>query len=140
MATVLGTWAAGSVANAAPTHVVSHGAAATPAVATAAAPSFKQLSNPSCFHAGDCVAVGEHYSGGKATPIAYHFPAGAATAIRLPSGASQGFLTSVSCATGGCISVGAYEHGSATSGFAQFFNGSSWSATAEQPAGVSGAS
>jgi hypothetical protein len=137
VATVLGTWAAGSVANAAPAHMTTHGFAA---VAAASASPVTELSHPSCFHAGDCVAVGEHFSGGKTTPIAYHFSAGATTGIRLPSGGSQGFLNSVSCATGGCVAVGAYLHGSATSGFAQFFNGSSWSATANQPAGVSGAS
>lgn len=152
VATVLGTLAVVPTAGAAPAgttipahaviaaHAVIPGHAAIPAAAAASAPSFTQLSDPSCFHAGDCVAVGEHFSGGKVTPIAYHFSAGATTGIRLPSGGSQGFLTSVSCATGGCVAVGAYLHGSATSGFAQFFNGSSWSATAKQPAGVSGAS
>jgi hypothetical protein len=146
MATVLGTLAVVPTASAAPAgtavpgHATIPGHAATPAVAAASAPLFTQLSNPSCFHAGDCVAVGEHFSGGKATPIAYHFSAGSTSGIRLPSGGTQGFLTSVSCTATGCVAVGAYQHGTATSGFAQFFNGSSWSATAHQPAGVSGAS
>jgi hypothetical protein len=140
VATVLGMLAVVPTASAAPAGTAIPGHSAVPATATAVAPAFTQLSDPSCFHAGDCVAVGEHYSGGKATPVAYRFSAGSTSGIRLPSGASQGFLASVSCATGGCIAVGAYEHSSATSGFAEFFNGSSWSATTRQPAGVSGAS
>jgi hypothetical protein len=107
----------------------------TPAAAT----SYTELGDASCFHAGDCLAVGEHYTG-KATPVAdkWNGKSWGATAVHLPSGASAGWLGSVSCKAGGCVAVGSYQHGSDYYGQAQYFNGNSWSA-GRQPATVSGA-
>jgi hypothetical protein len=112
------------------------GKSATPAVAATPAADFTLLNDTSCFHAGDCLAVGEHYAG-HATPVSdkWNGSKWGALAVHLPSGGSSGFLVSVSCKSGGCIAVGTYVHGSTGYALAEFFNGDSWSPTAA-PAGV----
>jgi hypothetical protein len=108
----------------------------------AATPGYTEQLDASCFHAGDCLSVGEHFAG-KASPVAYKWNGSkwGATGVPLPSGASAGWIGSVSCKTAtasGCVAVGSYQHGSDYYGLAEYFNGNSWVA-GHQPATVSGA-
>jgi hypothetical protein len=136
---VLGSLAAGSAASAAPAHQTIPGHVTIRGAIAATTGPFTLLSDASCFHAGDCLAVGEHYSG-HPNPVAdkWNGSAWGATPVHLPSGATAGFLASVSCKTGGCVAVGSYSRGSTGYGLAAFFNGNVWSVPA-QPAAVSGA-
>jgi hypothetical protein len=155
---VLGALTAGSVAVAASAHTTVAantavpayaaipsraplpGHAAVPAVAAATTSAYTQLNDSSCLKAGDCVTVGEHVTSGKPAAVAdaWNGTKWTATAVHLPTGGTAGFLSSVSCVTGGCVAVGSYTHGS-TSGLAEFYNGTTWTA-GKQPAGVTGAS
>jgi hypothetical protein len=123
MVVVAGTWA-GAAADAAP---------------GAPAASFTLLSDASCFRGEECLAVGEHH-GGTATPVASLWNGGKwdATPVHLPSGATAGFLTSVSCKADNCVAVGGYTHGSTGYGLAELWNGRGWTVPG-QPAGVPGA-
>jgi hypothetical protein len=156
MATVLGTLAVVPTASAAPAgtavpghaavpaHATIPGHAATPAVAAATPPAqnFTQLGDTSCFHIGDCLAVGQHYSG-KSAPVGYQWNGTrwAANSISLPSGASQGFLTSLACWSTGCVAVGSFDHGTTGYGLAEYYTNSHWTTLGyRQPATISNAS
>jgi hypothetical protein len=109
-----------------------------PAATTAAD---NELFGVSCKHAGDCLAVGANANGGggfgSLLGFLWNGTAWKATPIHLPSGATGGTLTSVSCTSGGCMAVGFYRKSSRDFPLAEFWTGNKWVLPA-QPATVSG--
>ena len=118
--------------------------AATPdgSAAAAATARFDQFLDVSCFHPGDCLAVGDDAtaSGGDGSPIAYLWNAHnwTATGIPLPAGARGGYLGSISCVKGGCFAAGGYWRGSTSYPLATYWTGNRWRDTPQppQPAGA----
>jgi len=93
-------------------HPVSYPAGVTPAATS----PFDIVTDVSCFHAGDCIAVGENATsnGVNDTPLAYLWNGHGwkQLGLPLPSGVKYGYLTGVSCGPGGCLAVGSYQRGS----------------------------
>lgn len=112
------------------------------AAAAAAAAPFDQFLDVSCFHPGDCLAVGDDATanGGDSSPIAYLWNGQHWAAIRvpLPSGAGGGYLGSISCVTGGCMAAGGYWRGSTSYPLTAFWIGNRWkgSPLPAQPSGA----
>ena len=166
LAAVLGTWGAVSAASAgtsAPASVSAAAPASAPVSVSAARPgvlpvshhltypagvrpavtaSFNVLQDVSCLNPNDCLAVGSNTTanGDFGSPIAFLWSKGAwhATAVHLPSGATGGSLTSVSCKPGLCLAVGQYFRGSTSFLLAEYWKGAGWINT-PQPAAISGA-
>jgi hypothetical protein len=111
-------------------------------VAPAATSPFDEVQDVSCFHAGDCVAVGVDatQSGSGATPLAYLWNGRAwkSTTVRLPSGIKYAVLISVSCKPGACMAVGTYQRGTKYYPLAESWNGDRW--TDSLPPAAAGAS
>jgi hypothetical protein len=91
------------------------------------------LNAVSCLSANSCVAVGSEatVTGQTETvaPAAMRWDGSRwhALAVRLPSGAGQGALSSVSCKPGGCLAVGNYSPAQPGSfAFAEYWNDSTW--------------
>jgi hypothetical protein len=105
---------------------VTYPAGVTPATTS----PFDIVQDVSCFHAGDCVAVGDNATstGSDDTPLAYLWNGRAWTALSvpLPSGTRYGYLTSVSCKTGGCLAVGGYQRGSSFYPLEDDWTGARW--------------
>ncbi|HEX3961451.1 MAG TPA: hypothetical protein VHZ03_33310 [Trebonia sp.] len=100
------------------------------ASAAAAAAPFDQFLDVSCFHPGDCLAVGDDATanGGDSSPVAdlwngHHW---AALRVPLPHGAGGGYLSSISCVTGGCMAAGGYWRGSTSYPLTAFWTGNQW--------------
>jgi hypothetical protein len=166
LATVLGTWGAVSAASAgtsSPASVSSVTPASAPVSVSFAKPGapsvpnhlaypagmrpavtapFNVLQDVSCLNPNDCLAVGSNNTanGGHGSPIAYLWSKGSwhATAVPLPSGATGGFLASVSCKPGLCLAVGDYWRGTTSYLLAEYWKGAGWKNT-PQPAAISGA-
>jgi hypothetical protein len=153
-ATVLSTLITGPSALAAPARIhtvaapaptstsvagsVARGLAAPAATTTA----YTELNDVACIAADNCVAVGDHFASGKSLPLSrtWNGTKWTTVAVPLPSGATAGFLSSISCAsTAGCYAVGAYTRGSIVYGLAENWSGFAWGIV-RQPAVVSGAS
>jgi hypothetical protein len=102
-----------------------------------------QLFGVSCKHAGDCLAVGANTNGGGGfgSLLAYLWNGTAwkASPIHLPSGATGGTLTNVSCTSGGCMAVGFYRKSNRDFPLAEFWTGNNWVLPA-QPVTVAGGS
>jgi hypothetical protein len=91
------------------------------------------LNAVSCLSANSCVAVGSEatVTGQTETvaPAAMRWDGSPwhALAVRLPSGAVQGGLSSVSCKPGGCLAVGSYSPAQPGSfALAEYWNDSTW--------------
>jgi hypothetical protein len=91
------------------------------------------LNAVSCLSANSCVAVGSEYivTGQAATmaPTAMRWDGSRwhTLAVRLPSGAVEGTLSSVSCKPGGCLAVGNYDPAHPGSpALAEYWNDSTW--------------
>jgi hypothetical protein len=118
-------------------HHLAYPAGVTPAVTS----PLDVLADVSCFHAGDCLAVGgnDTANGGFGSPIAYLWNgAWHATAVHLPSGATGGVLNSISCTKGLCLAVGTYWRGATSYLLAESWKGAGWS-NSPQPPAISGA-
>ncbi len=104
--------------------------------ATAAAP-FDQFLDVSCFHPGDCLAVGDDATanGGDSSPIAFLWNGRrwAATRVPLPAGAGGGYLGSVSCVKGGCVAAGGYWRGSTSYPLTAYWTGNRWNGSPQPP-------
>ena len=114
----------------------------TPAAATAQ----NFLNDVSCFHAGDCVAVGGNNSGdgGNGTPVGALWNGGSWRTVNpaLPKGAGGGELYGVSCVSGGCVAVGYYYPNTSTgnpASLVEVWAGNHWTLP-RQPPMPSGAS
>jgi hypothetical protein len=165
LATVLGTWGAVSAASAgtsSPASVSAAAPASAPASVSAVTPgtlpgthhitypdgvrpavtsSFNVLEDVSCLNPKDCLAVGVNNTANKGygSPIAYLWNGSwHATAVNLPSGATGGYLQSVSCKPGLCLAVGNYWRGSTSYLLAEYWKGNGW-VNSPQPAAISGA-
>lgn len=90
------------------------------------------LTSVSCFSATSCVAVGSYDVWGGAPPaVLWNGARWTSTVVPLPPGAQGADLASVSCVPGSCIAVGTLQASGipplANAGFAERFDGSSWS-------------
>jgi hypothetical protein len=105
---------------------VAYPAGVTPATTS----PFDIVQDVSCFHAGDCVAVGDNATstGKDDTPLAYLWNGKAwkQMSVPLPSGIKYGYLTSVSCKTAGCVAVGSYQRGSSFDPLEDDWTGAKW--------------
>jgi hypothetical protein len=98
--------------------------------ATTASP-FDIITDVSCLHAGDCIAVGEDAtsSGVNDTTLAYLWNGKTwkQASVPLPTGTKYGYLTSVACTQpGGCIAVGTYQRGSGYYPLEDEWTGAKW--------------
>lgn len=91
------------------------------------------LNGVSCIAANSCVAVGSEVTVtgqvGITAPLAMRWDGSRwhALAVRLPSSAVQGQLSSVSCKPGGCLAVGGYSlKYSGLFVLAEYWNDSTW--------------
>jgi hypothetical protein len=88
----------------------------------------------SCLSANSCVAVGTEVTvigqGQFPAPVAMRWDGSRwhTLAVRLPSGAVQATLSSVSCNPGGCLAVGGYAPAAGAGSFAlaEYWNDSTW--------------
>lgn len=95
-------------------HSVAYPAGVKPA--TTASP-FDIITDVSCLHSADCMAVGENATstGANDTTLAYLWNGKAwkQLSVPMPTGTKYGYLDAVSCTSpGGCIAVGTYQRGS----------------------------
>jgi len=96
------------------------------------------LSAVSCVSASSCVAVGVETVGagmrGTTVPVAVRWDGSRwrRLAVRLPSGAAEGMLHSVSCKPGGCLAVGEYfpASGYGDVALAEYWDDSAWAPVA----------
>jgi hypothetical protein len=121
-----GTAASGLPGSLPARHAVSYPPGVTPATTS----PFDIISDVSCFHAGDCVAVGGNVTsnGSGNLPLAYLWNGTAwkQTSLHLPSGIKYADLNSVSCKPGGCLAVGRYQRGTKFYPLAEDWTGTRW--------------
>ncbi len=108
----------------------------TPAATTAQ----NFLDDVSCFHAGDCVAVGGDNSGdgGNGTPVTalWNGLRWKTSTAALPKGAGGGELYGITCVSGGCVAVGYYYPSPVTenpAALVEVWNGSHWTLPRQPP-------
>jgi hypothetical protein len=92
---------------------------------------FQVIQEVSCFHAGDCIAVGDNATsnGVNDTTLAYLWNGKAwkQLSVPMPPGTKYGYLDSVSCtAPGGCVAVGSYQRGSTFYPLEDEWTGAKW--------------
>jgi hypothetical protein len=98
------------------------------------------LDDVSCFHVGDCIAVGGNDSGdgGNGTPVTalWNGKAWKTIAPPLPRGAVGGELYGVTCVTGGCVAVGYYYPSTSTgnpASLVEVWTGRQWTLPRQPP-------
>jgi hypothetical protein len=110
-------------------------------VRTATTAPADDLAGVSCVSAKDCVAVGANANGDEenGSPLAetWNGTKWKTVSVKLPSGASGGSLTGVSCKSATyCVAVGSYVKGSSQFVLADTWNGKTW--TPAEPAAPEG--
>jgi len=98
------------------------------------------LDDVSCFHVGDCIAVGGNDSGdgGNGTPVTALWNGKGWKTIYpgLPKGAGGGELYGVTCVSGGCVAVGYYYPNTTTgnpASLVEVWTGNKWTVPRQPP-------